>query len=66
MKIIKAIYNFFVGDMVFLVGVLIAVLLLALIANAVALSALKGASGVILIVAVLLLLFISLRRETQH
>lgn len=65
MKIIKAIYNFFVGDMVFLVGVLITVLLLALIDTVAALSALKAASGVILIVAVLLLLFVSLRRETH-
>lgn len=65
MKIIKSIYNFFVGDMVFLIGVLVAVLLLALIDSVAALSALKVASGIILIVAVLLLLFVSLRQETH-
>jgi hypothetical protein len=65
MKFIKAIYYFFVGDVVFLVGVLITVLLLALIDTIPALNSLKAASGVILILAILLLLFVSLRRETH-
>ena len=49
MKVIKAIYNFLVGDMIILVGILLVVLLLALIANVAALSPLRVISGPILI-----------------
>ncbi len=53
MKVIKAIYNFLVGDMIILVGILLVVLLLALNANVAALSPLRVISGPILIIAVL-------------
>ncbi|MEO7020349.1 MAG: hypothetical protein ABI234_09390 [Ktedonobacteraceae bacterium] len=65
MKIIKAIYNFIVGDMVILIGVLITMALLALFSYVPALSMLKVASGVILVVAVLLILSITLNREIR-
>lgn len=65
MKVIKAIYNFIVGDMVILVGVIIAVLVLALINNVSALAPLRVATGAILVVAVLSVLFATLYREAR-
>jgi hypothetical protein len=65
MKAIKAIYNFIVGDMIILVGVILTVILLALLTYIPALAALKVASGVILVVAVLLTLLLTLNRETR-
>ncbi|TMD46523.1 MAG: hypothetical protein E6I90_05820 [Chloroflexi bacterium] len=63
MKIIKAIYNFIVGDMVILVGVTLAVIILALINNVSALAPLKGFSGPFLVIAVLSSLVATLSRE---
>lgn len=63
MKIIKAIYNFIVGDMVILVGVVLAVIVLALINNVSVLAPLKGFSGPFLIIAVLASLVATLSRE---
>ena len=63
MKIIKAIYNFIVGDMVILIGVALAVTVLALINNVSALAPLKGFSGPFLVMAVLASLVVSLSRE---
>ena len=65
MKIIKAIYNFIVGDMVILVGITITVIILALIDTVSALASLRAISGVILIVAVLSVLTATLLRETM-
>jgi hypothetical protein len=65
MKAIKAIYNFIVGDMIILVGVILTVILLALLTYIPALAALRTASGVILVVAVLLTLLLTLNRETR-
>ena len=65
MKAIKAIYNFIVGDMIILVGVILTVILLALLTYVPALAALRVASGVILVVAVLLTLLLTLNRETR-
>jgi membrane protein implicated in regulation of membrane protease activity len=65
MKVIKAIYNFIVGDMIILVGVIIAVIILALISSISALAPLRVASGVILVVAVLLVLTATLYREAR-
>jgi len=62
-KIIKAIYNFIVGDMVILIGVVLAVMVLALINNVSALAPLKGFSGLFLVIAVLGSLVASLSRE---
>ncbi len=63
MKIIKAIYNFIVGDMVILIGVVLAVIVLALINNVSALASLKGFSGLFLVIGVLGSLVASLSRE---
>lgn len=63
MKVIKSIYNFIVGDMIILIGVLVVVLLLALISNLAFLAPLRVASGIILIVAVLGVLIATLSRE---
>ena len=63
MKVIKAIYNFIVGDMVILIGVTLAVIILALINNVPALAPLKGFSGPFLILAVLGSLVATLSRE---
>jgi hypothetical protein len=65
MKVIKAIYNFIVGDMIILVGVLLATLLLALIDNVKALSPLQSISGLILVIAVLAVLGLTLLREAR-
>ena len=63
MKIIKAIYNFIVGDMVILIGVALTVTVLALINNVSALAPLKGFSGPFLVIAVLSSLVATLSRE---
>ena len=63
MKIIKAIYNFIVGDMVILIGVVLAVIVLALINNVGVLAPLKGFSGPFLVIAVLISLTATLSRE---
>jgi hypothetical protein len=62
-KIIKAIYNFIVGDMVILIGVTLAVTVLALINNVSALAPLEGFSGPFLVMAVLASLVVTLSRE---
>jgi hypothetical protein len=62
-KVIKAIYNFIVGDMVILIGVVLAVIILALINNVPALASLRGLSGPFLILAVLGSLTATLSRE---
>ncbi len=63
MKVIKAIYNFIVGDMVILIGIALAVIVLALVNNVSALAPLKGFSGPFLVIAVLGSLVASLSRE---
>ena len=65
MKVIKAIYNFIVGDMIILIGIIITALLLALINTVNALAPLRAISGVILIVAVLAVLTATLTREAM-
>jgi hypothetical protein len=65
MKVIKAIYNFIVGDMIILVGITITVIILALIDTVSALASLRAISGVILVVAVLSVLTATLLRETM-
>ena len=63
MKIIAAIYNFIVGDMVILVGILLTVTVLALINHVSALAPLKDFSGPFLVLGVLSSLVASLSRE---
>ena len=65
MKAIKAIYNFLVGDMIILVGVLITIIVLALINTLAFLAPLRLVSGVILVVAVLGVLVATLNREAR-
>ena len=63
MKALKAVYNFIVGDMVILVGMVLVFLLLVLINNVAALSPVRAYSGVILIIVTLAVLGITLSRE---
>jgi hypothetical protein len=63
MKVINAIYNFIVGDIVILVGVALTVLVLALINGVGALAPLRGLTGLILVVGVLASLVTTLSRE---
>ena len=63
MKVIKAIYNFIVGDMIILIGVMLAVIILVLINNVPALAPLRGLSGPFLVIAVLGSLVTTLSRE---
>jgi hypothetical protein len=65
MKVIKAIYDFLVGDMIILVGVIIAMLVLALINTISALAPLRAATGFLLVVAVLAVLTATLYREAR-
>jgi hypothetical protein len=63
MKVVKAIYNFLVGDMIILVGIVIAIIILALINDVPALNPLRVISGILLVVAVLGVLTATLLRE---
>jgi hypothetical protein len=63
MKVVKAVYNFLVGDMIILVGVLITIVVLALINTVAFLAPLHVVAGVILVVAVLGVLVATLNRE---
>ena len=63
MNVIKAIYNFIVGDWIILTGILLVFALLALIQWVDGLAALRSISGIILIVAILVVLVLTLSRE---
>ncbi len=63
MKALKAVYNFIVGDMVILIGIVLVFLLLLLINNVAALAPIRPYSGAILVVVTLVVLGISLSRE---
>ena len=63
MKVIKAIYNFIVGDMVILIGITMTVTVLALVNNISTLAPLKGFSGPFLVLGVLSSLVVTLSRE---
>ena len=63
LKVILAVYNFFVGDWVILLGITLTMVILALIHFVDALAPLRGASGLILIVGVLATLVATLGRE---
>lgn len=65
MKIIKAIYNFIVGDMIILVGVIITFIILALINDIGFLAPLRIVSGALLVIAVLLVLTTTLHHEIK-
>jgi hypothetical protein len=66
LKVILAVYNFFAGDLVILLGVTFIMVILALIHSLNALALLRGASGVILIVGVLVTLVATLSREVMR
>ena len=65
MNVIKAIYDFLVGDMIILIGVIITVIILALINSVQILAPLRIASGALFIIAVLGILIATLNRETK-
>lgn len=65
MNVIRAIYNFLVGDMIILVGILAVIVILALINNVDALEPLRSITGAILITAVLSVLVATLTREAR-
>ncbi len=65
MNVIKAIYNFIVGDMIILIGILAVTIVLALINGISALAPLRVASGYILVIAVLAVLTATLSREAR-
>ncbi len=63
MKVIKAVYNFLVGDLVILIGVLLVFFLLAAIHFIDALLPMRAYSGAILVIAILIVLGGTLSRE---
>lgn len=65
MKVIKAIYNFLVGDMIILIGITVTLIVLALINFVDLLAPLRIASAFILIIAVLGVLAGTLYRESR-
>ena len=65
MNVIKAIYNFLVGDMIILIGVLLVVAILAVINNVDTFESLRSATGGILITVVLAVLVMTLTREAR-
>ena len=66
LKVILAVYKFFVGDLVILIGVILTMVILALINSVGALVPLRGGSGTILIVGVLATLVATLGREVMR
>jgi hypothetical protein len=66
LKVILAVYNFFVGDLMILIGVALTMVILALIHFEGPLAALRGGSGLILIVGVLATLVTTLGREVAR
>jgi hypothetical protein len=66
LKVILAVYNFFVCDLVILLGVTLLMVVLALIHFLGTLAALRGGSGIILIVGVLATLMTTLGREVMR
>lgn len=66
LKVILAVYNFFVGDLVILIGVTLTMVVLALIHFLGALAPVRGGSGAILIVGVLATLVATLGREVMR
>ena len=65
MKAIKAIYNFIVGDMIILVGVIVAIVILALINTVSVLAPLHVVTGYVLIIVVVGVLTATLYREAR-
>jgi hypothetical protein len=66
LKVILAVYKFFVGDLVILLGVILTMIILALINSVGALAPLREGSGTILIVGVLATLVATLGREVMR
>ena len=66
LKVILAVYNFFVGDLVILIGITLTMVILALIHSVGALAPLRGGLGLILIVGVLATLVATLGREIMR
>jgi hypothetical protein len=66
LKVILAIYKFFVGDLVILIGVTLTMVILALIHFVGALAPLQAGSGLILVVGVLATLVATLGREIER
>ena len=66
LKVILAVYNFFVGDLVILIGTVLTMAILALIISVGAWATLRGGAGLILIVGVLATLVATLGREVMR
>ncbi|GCE15231.1 hypothetical protein [Tengunoibacter tsumagoiensis] len=65
MNVIKAIYNFLVGDIIILIGIILVFLVFALFQFVAALAFLRPYMGAILIVAILVVLGLTLNRELR-
>jgi hypothetical protein len=66
LKVILAVYKFFVGDLVILISITLTMVILALIHFEDALAPLRGALGLILIIGVLATLIATLGREIER
>ncbi len=65
MNAIKAVYNFIVGDMIILIGIILAVVVLIIVNNVSAFAPVRGLSGVFLIIVALAALTTTLNREAR-
>lgn len=65
MKVINAVYNFLVGDIIVLIGIVLVFLVLLLIHFVAALASVRAYSGALLVVVTLLVLGLTLQRELR-
>ena len=65
-RFLKAVFNFFVGDWIILIGVLLLLAIVGLIERLPALDALKAAGGYLFFLGLVVILVVTLRRETHH
>ena len=65
MKAIKAVYYFIVGDIIILIGILVAIGILAIVNNVSAFAAVRNFSGAFLVIVAIVLLASTLNREAR-
>lgn len=66
MNFLKSVFNFFVGDWIILIGMLIAFVLTWLILLATNNDTIKTTAGLVIVLGVAISLVVTLRRETGH
>lgn len=65
-RFLKALFYFFVGDWIILIGVAITLIVVALLENLTTADSIKTVGGFLIFVGVAITLAVTLRRETGH